>query len=71
MTISLIPIIEVRIGSRDYLPPKLLRAKLLAASELAAYTGYASTRKVKMPLKTRTVLRVPSGQLSDFHFVRL
>lgn len=39
------------------LPPKLLRAKLLAAKELAAYTGYASTRKVKIPLKTRIVLR--------------
>lgn len=41
-----------KIGS----PPKLLLTKLFAASELAAYRGYASTRNVKMPLKTRRVL---------------
>jgi len=52
-------------GSRVYLPPKLLLAKLFAANELAAYRGYASTRKVKMPLKTRRVLQVPSGQRGD------
>jgi hypothetical protein len=45
----------------DGLPPKLLRAKLFAARELAAYTGYASTRKVKMPLKTRIKLRFAGG----------
>jgi hypothetical protein len=37
-------------------PAKLLRAKLFAANALAAYIGYASTKNVKMPLKTRTVL---------------
>lgn len=36
---------------------KLDRAKLLAANELAAYSGYASTRKVKTPLKTSSVLQ--------------
>jgi hypothetical protein len=36
---------------------KLLLAKEFAAKELAAYKGYASTRKVKMPLKTRSILR--------------
>lgn len=37
-------------------PAKQLRAKLFAANALAAYKGYASTRNVKIPLKTRTVL---------------
>jgi hypothetical protein len=37
-------------------PAKLLRAKLFAANALAAYNGYASTRNVKIPLNTRTVL---------------
>lgn len=35
---------------------KLLRAKLLAASALAAYIGYESTRYVKIPENTRRVL---------------
>jgi len=37
-------------------PAKLLRAKLFAANALAAYNGYASTKNVNIPLKTRTVL---------------
>jgi len=38
------------------IPAKLLRAKLLAARDEAAYRGYASTKKVKIPEKTRRVL---------------
>jgi hypothetical protein len=44
-------------AQRD-LPPKLDRAKLLAAKEDAAYNGYASTRKVKIPEKTSKTLHV-------------
>lgn len=44
-------------------PAKLLRAKLFAANALAAYNGYASTKNVKMPLKTRTVLKMVSHVL--------
>jgi hypothetical protein len=43
-------------GCIGNLPPKPLLMKLFAAKELAAYSGYASTRKVKMPVKTRRVL---------------
>lgn len=50
----------------NYSPPKLLLAKLFAASELAAYSGYASTRKVKMPLKTKSVLQVPKRLATVF-----
>jgi len=46
------------------LPPKLLLAKELAANEEAAYSGYASTRKVKMPLNTRRVLLFQSVSYS-------
>lgn len=34
------------------------RAKLLAARALAAYPGYASTRKVQTPEKTKNMLLV-------------
>lgn len=44
------------VPNRGKIPAKLDRAKLLAASALAAYKGYASTKKVKMPEYTRTVL---------------
>jgi hypothetical protein len=44
---------ETRVKS---VPAKLLRAKLFAANALAAYNGYASTKNVNIPLKTRTVL---------------
>jgi hypothetical protein len=54
------------VGLGDYSPPKLLLAKLFAASELAAYSGYASTRKVKMPLKTKRVLQVPKRLATGF-----
>lgn len=37
-------------------PANELRAKEFAASALAAYRGYASTRNVKTPEKTRIVL---------------
>jgi hypothetical protein len=37
------------VPKRGKIPPKLDRAKLLAASALAANSGYASTRNVKMP----------------------
>jgi hypothetical protein len=37
-------------------PANELRAKEFAASALAAYRGYASTRNVKTPEKTRMVL---------------
>jgi hypothetical protein len=43
-------------GQDADLPPKVLLAKLFAARLLAAYKGYASTRKVKMPLKTNKTL---------------
>ena len=36
---------------------KLLLAKLFAARALAAYSGYASTRKVKTPEKISTTLQ--------------
>ncbi len=36
---------------------KLERAKEFAARALAAYNGYASTRKVKTPEKTRSILK--------------
>lgn len=38
------------------LPPTVLLMKEFAAKALAAHSGYASTRKVKMPVKTRRVL---------------
>jgi hypothetical protein len=41
---------------RGKIPPKLDRMKLFAASALAAKVGYASTRNVKTPEKTRIVL---------------
>jgi hypothetical protein len=37
------------VPKRGKIPPKLDRAKLLAANALAANSGYASTRNVKMP----------------------
>jgi hypothetical protein len=37
-------------------PANELRTKAFAASALAAHRGYASTRNVKTPEKTRTVL---------------
>ena len=43
---------------------KLLLAKLFAASAEAAYSGYASTRKVKMPENTSKILWRPPGQRS-------
>lgn len=42
--------------NRGKIPPKLDRMKLFAASALAAKVGYASTRNVKTPEKTRIVL---------------
>jgi hypothetical protein len=44
-----------------YLPPKLLLAKLLAARAEAAYSGYESTKNVKMPPKTSNVLHFITG----------
>ena len=38
------------------LTAKLDLAKLLAANALAAYRGYASTKNVKTPEKTRSIL---------------
>lgn len=45
-------------------PANELRAKEFAESALAAYRGYASTRKVKTPEKTSMVLFV-CGQYPD------
>lgn len=44
------------IPKRGKTPPNVERAKLFAARELAAKTGYASTKNVKMPEYTRMVL---------------
>ena len=41
---------------KENLPAKEQRAKLLAAIAEAAYWGYASTRNVKIPVKTRSIL---------------
>ncbi len=43
-------------GEECHVPAKVLRAKLLAANALAAYNGYASTKNVKIPLKTSMFL---------------
>lgn len=55
-------------GREGGLPPKLLLTKLLAAREDAAYSGYASTRNVNMPLKTRSVLHC-SKAVSDWSYI--
>jgi hypothetical protein len=46
----------------DCLPAKAHLVKALAASADAAYSGYASTRNVKMPVNTSNVLN-KDGQL--------
>ena len=43
---------------------KLLLAKLFAASALAAYSGYASTRNVKTPEKIRIILKDSMSAIS-------
>lgn len=43
---------------RGKAPANMQRAKLLAARALAAYPGYASTRKVQTPEKTKNMLLV-------------
>lgn len=45
--------------------PKLDRIKLLAAKALAAYMGYASTRKVKIPEYTKIVLMTLVSELDQ------
>lgn len=50
--------------NRGKIPPKLDRMKLFAASALAAKVGYASTRNVKTPEKTRIVLEVTRKHVS-------
>jgi hypothetical protein len=52
------------IPNKGKMPPKLDRMKLFAASALAAKVGYASTRNVKTPEKTRIVLNVTRGPIS-------
>lgn len=50
--------------NKGKIPPKLDRMKLFAASALAAKVGYASTRNVKTPEKTRIVLEVTREDVS-------
>lgn len=50
------------------LPANILLAKLFAAKELAAYIGYASTKKVKMPLKQRIFLQ-HSKRLATWEYI--
>lgn len=47
-------------GKILHLPAKLERAKLLAANAHAAYMGYDSTKNVKTPENTSTVLISPT-----------
>jgi hypothetical protein len=57
------------VRQQKHLPPKLLLAKLLAARDDAAYNGYASTRKVKIPEKERTVLHCSNRLATSDTFV--
>lgn len=56
------------IPKRGKTPPNAERAKLFAARELAAKTGYASTKNVNMPEYTRMVLsKTKLMSVNDLH----